>query len=148
MAAGDYTGDAECEWILTQLRTLCGGRVWEVRVPDDVEIPRKEDGSGGVKPYIIVSFASPTASAVGRNIAMGEKGQPHILTFTVKVVGAEMDDIKPVIRAAKDLITDGQPTDNSGRIKLRGGFAYPADDPNSAPGRVQKAFFGRVYINL
>lgn len=146
MAAGDYTGDVECAWIMAQLSTLVGGRVWEVVVPDPTKLPRLPDGS--VKPYILVSFASPTASRVGRNIASGEKGQPHILTFTVKVIGATASDVNSTLTAAKNLLAGERPSDNSGVIRLRGGFTYPVSDQTATPGRIQKAFFGSVYINV
>lgn len=146
MADGDFTGDVECAWIMAQLETLCGGRAWEVAVPDEVDIERVTDG--GVKPYIIGSFASPTMSRVGRNIASPETGQPHILTFTVKVIGSSVDDVKRVLTDAKVLLTGKRPADNSGVIQLRGGFSYPSSDTGATPGRIQKAFFGRVYINL
>lgn len=142
---GDFTGDEEEDWIIQQLKTLAGGRVWETQVPDDVDLERLT--GGGVKPYIIVRFAEPSASAQGRNIATGEQGQPQLLSLTVIVVGGDADSVKHTSRAQRKLLVGAQPSSTATPLKSSGGFAYADAESGSSPSRFKRSTFYRTIIN-
>lgn len=146
MAEPDFTGEVEEDFILTALKTLAGGRVWETQVDDEAELERLTDG--GVKPYIIVRFAEPLASSQGRNVGSGEQGQPHLLSFTVIVVGPDADTVKSVSRAHRRLLGGVKPSSRATAIKLTGGFAYSESEAASAPTRFKRATFYRTIFNL
>lgn len=141
----DFTGEEEEDFILTTLKTLVGGRAWESQVDDDVDLERETDG--GVKPYIIVRFAEPSASAQGRNIATGEQGQPQLLSFTVIVIGADADSVKRTSRQHRRLLVGVQPSTTAMPIKSSGGQEYGSAETGSTPSRFKRATFYRTIIN-
>lgn len=141
----DFTGETECANIIDRLKTLVGGRVWEIQVPDDVDLARVTDG--GVKPYIVVRFANPLSLSQGRSIAAGEQQQPHQITFTVIVIGSDADSVKSTMRVVNQRLVDFEPSDGATKIRSRGGFSYPNGDTGSRPTRFQKAGFYRFNYN-
>lgn len=145
MAEPDFTGEAEEDWIIGQLKTLAGGRVWETQVPDHVDLDRETDG--GVKPYIVVRFAEPLSSAQGRNIGCGEQGQPQLLSFTVIVYSGDADSTKQTSRAHRRLLVGAKPSSLATPIKSSGGFGYAEGESESAPSRYSRATFYRTIIN-
>lgn len=145
MAAFD--GEIEEDNILARINGLVGGRVWETQVPDDTTLPREEDGSGGVKVYIIVRFAEPGAAAQGRNIASGEQGQPQLLSFSVTVYGDDADAVKETSREQRRLLVDFVPSDTSTPIRSSGGNAFGDADTPSVPTRYRRITFYRTIFN-
>lgn len=142
----DFTGETEEETILAALKTLVGGRVWETQVPDDDELERLTDG--GVKPYIIVRFAEPSASAQGRNIATGEQGQPQLLSFSVDVVGGDADSVKSTAREQRRLLVGMRPSGSATPIRSSGGQAYSNSEAGSRPTRFKRTTFYRTIFNV
>lgn len=142
----DFTGEIEEDTILAALKTLVGGRVWETQVPDDDELERLTDG--GVKPYIIVRFAEPSASAQGRNIATGEQGQPQLLSFSVDVVGGDADSVKATAREQRRLLVGLRPSDSATPIRSSGGQAYSNSEAGSRPTRFKRTTFYRTIFNV
>lgn len=143
---GDFTGAAEMVWIRDALReNLYGGRAWVTAVPDDVELPLDEDGTP--KPYYILSFATPFASTQGRNIAGGEKTQPHVLSFSVTAWAGSADDARDAMTEASRLLVDEQPSLTSGQIKARGGTMFDEPAKDQRPTRYASAGFFRVVVN-
>lgn len=140
------SGKEERDWIMNRLKPLCGGRVWKTRVPDGVELERET--ASGVQPYLIVRFARPSAIQEGRNIATGEKGQPHMLTFSVIAICADADKLDPVMDRVEDLLVGERPSETASVIRAKGGFAYPYGDADSRPSRVALPTFMRVIINV
>lgn len=145
MTEPDFTGEAEEDFVLAQLRTLAGGRVWETQVDDQEELERLTDG--GVKPYIIVRFAEPLAVAQGRNIGDGEQGQPQSLSFTVIVIAGDADSVKETSRAHRRLLIGVRPSLRATPIKSTGGFGYSDSEAGSRPTRFKRATFYRTIIN-
>jgi hypothetical protein len=135
----DFTGDTECANIMDRISDLAGSRIWEIQVPDDVDLARETDG--GVLPYVIVRFADPLALSSGRSIAEGEQRQPQRLSFTIIVIGGDADSVRTSLTAVKRRLVDFSPSDSANKIKARGGFSYPNSDTASRPTRFQKAGF-------
>lgn len=142
----DFTGEEEEAWILATLTTLVGGRVWESQVPDEVDLARETDG--GVKPYIIVSFAEPSASAQGRNIATGEQGQPQLLSFQVEIYGGDADSVKEAARDVRRLLVGAQPSPAANPIRSSGGQSYSDSETASRPTRFKRVTFYRTIFNV
>lgn len=140
------TGKEERAWVMGQLKQLCGGMVWKTQVPDHVDLERMTDG--GLNPYIIVRFARPSAVSVGRNIGSGEQGQPHMLTWSVQVIGSDADELEAVMDEVESMLVGEQPSPTASEIKARGGFAYPFGDSSSRPSRHVLPAFMRCYINV
>jgi len=143
LADGDFTGEVETEWILATLGAL--GNVYETEVSDAADLPR----SGNlVEPYIVVRFAAPFASAVGRNIATGEQGQPHTLSFTVIVGSGTAEWTRKTMNRVNKALTGKLASNTSSPIKATGGLQYPTPAIGASPMRYQKAQFFRLDINV
>jgi hypothetical protein len=139
-------GVAEAEWILAQLTPLCGGRVWEVKVPDDVALAMAADAS--IKPYIIFSAAEPFSSARDRGLNQDESAQPHVASYMVTVHAATMDAVKAVMTEVRTRLIGAQATPSSTTLRATGGFSYPSRDLAAAPSRVSRSLYLRHTINL
>lgn len=146
MVFGDFTGLTERALIKARLDSLCGGRVFKNAVPDGYDFPRDENG--GVLPYIVLRFAEPVTSTVGRNVAGGEQDQPHLLSGTVIACGDDDDDLEAVIADCLRELVGFIPTENCTAIQARGGTAWPQAAAANRPTRFQRSFFIRLIVNL
>lgn len=142
---GDFTGEAEIEWTITQMKTACD-QVFETAVPDNVELARLPDG--GILPYIVAKFATPMASSVGRSVGEHEQGQPHILTVTVFCIAADADTARKLTQKIRRLLVGQRPSLTAGEYQSRGGFSFPQTESGSVPTRFEQAAYFRAYINL
>ena len=145
IVAGDFTGEAETEWTLAQMRTACD-QVFETAVPDGIDLARQPNGA--IMPYVIAKFATPMASSVGRSIGEHEQGQPHILTVTVFCIAADADTARKLTHKIRRLLVGQRPSATAGEYQSRGGFSFPQTESGSVPTRFEQAAYFRAYINL
>jgi hypothetical protein len=139
-------GTVEAQWIFDQIKTLCGGRVWEVKVPDSEAAAITADG--GVKPHIILSVAEPFSSNRERGLNQDEGEQPHVASYMVTAIGASMDDVKAVMKEVRTRLIGQSPSASSTTLRATGGFSYPSRDLAAAPSRVSRSLYLRHTINL
>ena len=140
------TGRSERDAIKSRLSSLVNGHVYKTAVPDSKALTR--DSAGRVLPYIVLRYSTPKMSTVGRNIASGEQGQPHMITFTLIVESGDADWTEDVMDNATTKLVGWQPSETSGVIQARGGFDYDDSDTSSKPTRFGSTMFGRFYINV
>lgn len=142
---GDFTGAVEVQWIMNELGPLVGGNAFETRAPDETSLPR--DKNGKTLPYIVVRFAQPFISSVGRNIGR-EWGQPHILSFTVLVISGNSDWTRQMMAKAMRTLLGQNASNTSSDIQATGGFSYGVGESGSTPSRYELAQFFRTTINV
>lgn len=131
---------------LTRLKTLAGGRVWQGSIDDDVQIPR--DSAGKVLPYIVVNFGAPVRSTRDRQIATGEKGQPHILPVNIACIAGDYDAAQEVMSAALNLLLDWAPSETADAFEAKGGYGTRRASTESSPTRyVEGLFLEGVFNN-
>ena len=141
--AADATDEVEA--IITRLKTLVGGRVWESALPDDEDPPRL--ASGAVAPYIVVDFGAPVRSTRDRNIASGELGQPHILPLNVACVAGDIATARAVAKAVFNLLVDWAPSSSSDPIVAQGGYGSNRPSTERSPTRFVKGLFFETTVN-
>ena len=141
----DFTGLDEQEQILDWLLEIIP-RVHETSVLDDDEVERYEDGS--VKPYIVVTFQTPFASASGRSIAGGEQAQPHVMPFMVFAFAGDPKTARRLSAKIRVLLVGKRPSDTAGDIKVEGGGQYDRADNDSRPSRYGSGSFCKVNVGL
>lgn len=139
-------GTAETTWIMAQLTPLCEGQVWEVAVPDDHVLLTFPDEK--VKPYIIVSVATPFSSNRDRGIGQDEDQQPHIMSSSVKVFGGTAESVSATMKEVRSRLIGKAPSASSTQLRVTGGFAYPGKDGGSVPTRFSHTLFLRNTVNL
>lgn len=141
-----FDGIAERRAIISRLKVLCGGRVYE-GMRDEVDLKRHDDGS--VKPYITVMFATPFASQKERGMGVGESGQPHILRMTVTAFGGDASDVGDTVAEIVKLLLDFQPNgSNATPLAAKGGFSFSRRDAQSKPTRFAQSAFFSTTINM
>lgn len=145
----DFTGLEEQAYILGPnpgIGDLCGGRVYETQVPDDVELPR--DANGRLHPYLVVTFQTPFASSADRSIALGDRNQTHIMAFMVTAHSGDVNWTKQTNAAVARRLLDARPSATAGEIKSVAGFSYSQSDTASRPTRFSAGSWFQVAINL
>jgi len=144
-----YTGKDERAFIMdatTGIGALAGSRVWKGEVPDPEQIERL--ASGGVKPYIVVTFQMPFPSKSGRSLAGGEKKQPYVMPFMVVSYAGDPDSAEELDGAVRDKLLDAIPSPTAGPIAVQGGFTAPVKDTTSRPTRHAAGTWFDVLVNL
>lgn len=135
---------AERASILTEAKTLCGGRVYD-SLPDDTLLVR--DSNGIIKPYIIVGLGQPVMSGADRSL-MDEDVQPIIQPVMFEcwaITGAIAQDTAGAVRS---LFLGFHPTTNSSGLALRGGGSYSSKDTNGRPSRFLETVTFAMTMNL
>ena len=141
----DFTGLEEQDWIIDQLLTI-SPRVVETSAPDDVQLERTSDGT--IKPYIVVTFQTPFASASGRSIAGGEQAQPHVMPFMVFAFAGDPKTARRLSAKIRVLLVGKRPSETAGDIKVEGGGQYDRADNDSRPSRYGSGSFCKVNVGL
>jgi hypothetical protein len=144
----DNTGVAERAFILSPeaLGALAGGRVYKTQAPDSSKLARKDDDT--VKPYLVVTFQTPSAAAGGRSIGVNESRQPHLMGITVAAYAGDAESAEALMAAVIRTLVGTNPSDTAGEIKLAAGQSFTAADNGSRPTRFGEWAIFKVYINL
>lgn len=138
-------GLEERENTLARLADLCGGRVWEGSVPDDVELPRAADGK--VLPCIVVNFGASVRSTRDRNLAKGEKGQPHSLPVNIACIAGDIGAANRAAAEVSDRLLDWAPSATSDAFTAKGGYGTRRPSTESSPTRQIVGGFFEAVIN-
>lgn len=132
---------------ITRLKTLVGGRVWKGTIPDEEEPARILDASGKVKPHIIVDFGAPVRTTRDRTLALGEKGQPHLLPVNVACIAGDADSAEDVMKAVFDLLVDWAPSDTADPFEAQGGYGGRRNATANTPTRFIEGLFLQAAVN-
>ena len=145
----DFTGRTERAYILspvTGIGALAGGRLYKTAVPDGVDLPRLPDGR--VKPYLVVTFQSPSSASRGRSIDGGEWIQPHIMGGMIVSYAGDADSAQELDDAVRLKLTGQRPSSGASKIRFVGGFERGSSDSTSKPTRFAVGSWFSFQINL
>lgn len=141
-----FNAYAERANIMGTLDDLAGGRVWKTEVPGNFILPR--DTNQRIRPYLLVRFARPFASARDRGIG-NETKQPHIMPFTVTAFAGDPDSAELLAGAVGDKLVGWSPNGSAASpIKATGGYNFTVADTGSYPIRFAEAAFYTTVVNL
>lgn len=130
---------------LERLKTLVGGRVWQGSIDDDTQIPR--DTAGKVLPHIVVGFGAPVRTTRDRKLAVGEKGQPHVLPANIACIAGDYDAAQETMSAALNLLLDWAPSETADAYEAKGGYGTRRPSTESSPTRFVEGLFLESTIN-
>lgn len=144
----NFDGIAEVDALFAAIGAYAGGQVFDTEVDDFTALARYSTTDDRVKPYIVVQTNDPFASTQGRAIAGGEQAQPHVLMFTITVLGGKIKDVRAVTAALANLLLDMRLTPTSSPLRKTGGFSYSQAKTENAPSRKAIGSYYKTYINL
>lgn len=140
-------GLAERRATLEKMKTINAGRVWQSSTPDDVEVPR-EAGTGRIVPHAVIDFGAPVQVARDRNLAKGEKGQPHVLPAVVTCIAGDADAAQELMAAYFNLLVEWKPTPASDPWEAKGGYGSGRPATESTPTRYLEGLFLETVVNV
>lgn len=130
---------------LARIKTINAGRAWQGSVLDDYEIPR--DPSGRVLPHAVIAFGAPVRTARDRNLAYGEKNQPHILPLGVTCVAGDYDSAQALAAAIHNLLLDWAPSDSADPFEAKGGYGSRRPSTANTPTRYLEGLHFETAVN-
>lgn len=131
---------------LARIQTINAGRAWLGSVADDYQVPR-EEGSGRILPHTVISFGAPVKTSRDRNMAYGEKHQPHILWAQIACVAGDADAAQALAAAVHDLLLDWAPSENSDPYESTGGFGTRRPSTEATPTRYIEGLHLEAVVN-
>jgi hypothetical protein len=141
-----FDGQAETEALLTIMATLVGGRIHEA-LPDDTVLPTMDDGSGRVKPYIVVLTSDPIPKAGDRSL-MGERDQAHVLPISIVSIAGDPKTVRDVSAGVVNLLLERALTPSSSPLVGSGGYSFTEPAPELKPSRFVRTRQFTCDINL
>jgi hypothetical protein len=136
---------AEQTAVIDRLSTLCGGRVFDY-VPEETELERDET-SGLVKPYIVVTFGSLYPTEGDRTIE-GEDQQPQLMPIIVECWATTASAARATAGAVRTRLVGWSPSaDNASEISLRGGGWFQQRDTTGRPTRAMESVTAVTALN-
>jgi hypothetical protein len=143
-----FDGFDEQEYILSPelLGSLLGGQVWEIDVPNDVQLAAE---GGVLLPYAVVHFGTPIRMREGSSI-LGEETQPHLMAFQVHVSAAAKAELAAASKVIIRRLTGAVPseTGDASAIKLVGGSTFGKRDDSGSLTRLTRVIFFEVVVGL
>lgn len=139
-------GLAERRATLAKMKTINAGRVWQGTIPDDEDVPR--DTAGRVLPHAVIDFGAPVQLARDRNLAYGEKRQPHALPGVVTCIAGTADDAQALMAAYFDLLIEWKPSLGADPWEAKGGYGSKRPATESTPTRYMEVLFLEAGINV
>lgn len=130
---------------LARIKTVNAGRAWQGSVLDDYEVPRFPDGKP--YPYTVVDFGSPVRSMRDRNLAYGEKYQPHVLPVSVTCIAGDYEKAQALAATIHDLLLDWAPSDSADPFESKGGYGTRRPSTENVPTRYLEGLFFETTVN-
>jgi hypothetical protein len=137
-------GIAETANIITQLGTLCGGRVFD-DIQDDNESLLAADGS--VRPFIVVLSGDPYPTARDRGVGK-EPTQPHVMAVSIICYGPNAQAAAAVAGAATNLLLGWSPGATADQMKAAGGYRVTEKATQFRPSRSVRTRQMTTVLNL
>lgn len=138
---------AEKRATLTYLSRLCGGRVWEEALPDDVQ-SAVDDDTLALRPLLLITWGTPYPTYRDRSI-MGEEMQPYLVPMHVQAFAATVNEKNETAGAVRDDLLGWSPDeDNASPFTFRGGGEFNNRQSSVRPTRFIELINFETMVNL
>lgn len=140
-----FDGIAEQEAILTRAQTLMSGRFYD-GIPDEDSLER-DDTTGLVLPYGVVSFGELYDVGSNDRSLAGEDQQPAIMPVTFNLWGPSSSDVRRTSGATRVLFRGWAANQNMSPMTFRGGGSFLNRDSTGVPSRFLRSVTMETIIN-